>query len=312
MSGGKAPKTGTNWMDVQKEQEQHGFEKDMQQLQWQRADSLREHEEAQRQQTLEQASAALRGTAYDRLARRGIDARNYGSVIDSAIAGAQTRAQGAKGDLGGYFTDSVIEDAFGKARDDERAKYGAAVTQRWSPGFENAYFRSDADDYFINDVLGRQKQEATSYLDRARSRGQLDDSGYGSALQKIGEMEQTGRSRANALGDAVLQGNRTRLSDIANQAKSAAGAYELGQSFDVGAYGRQFDDTLNSLNTRLGGDVYGALEGQKFFDVGDIIARGGSTMGAANPTTERPDQIAAREKLRTANRGVDAGGGGVF
>ena len=91
---------------------------------------------------------------------------------------------------------------------------------------------------------------------------------YASAMRAIGEMEQSGRSTANKLGDAVLQGNRTRLSDIANSARTAANSYELGHAFDVGTYGKQFDDTLGSLNSSLSGDIYGALEGQKFFDVG--------------------------------------------
>lgn len=314
MSGGKAPQTGTNWMDVQRDQEQRAYEEKLRIAADEKAAQQKTANVEARNRSATQGINDARTRAYTTLRQRGIDPANFGGVIEQTLQNTLNGIGEEDTKAGSYFTDSLFDEAFGRVRDDRRAAYTNNASKVWKPGFENDYFKSDADDSFINSILGQQKDQATQYVNRARSRGQLDETGFNAALGKIGEMEQTGRSTANKLGDAVLQGNRTRLSDIANNAKAAAGSYELGQGdFDLGTYGNQFNDKLGAMNSSLQGDIYGALEGQNFFDVGDIISRGGAVQGAVNAPTERADQIAAREKLRASQRGTSSdAGGGVF
>ncbi len=255
---------------------------------------------------------ALRNRARQSLTRRGLDYGEYEGDIGRAIESTFRRIDPNDANPGSYFTDDIVDNVLGRTRDDLRYSFNNAIGRRFAPGFENNYFKADSDDAFINNVLGTQKKEATDYVTRARDRGMLDATGYGAAMGRIGEMEATGRATANRLGDAVLQGNRTRLTDVANRAKSEAGQYELGQTFDLGNYDRQLNDTLGGLQGSLEGDVRGALEGQKFFEVGDLLARGGAAQGAVNPQLESAEAIALRNRNRNASRGLDGTPGGTF
>lgn len=312
MGSGGGGQTGTNWADLE-----------IARMKQEKEDWNRAHQEAKdrdaetiRQINYNDSLSSGYNGAYTRglgmVEKRGLDPKQYEGVIKSTLDATRAGISQKDANPGQYFTDSVIENALARERDNLRSRYTNEVTKRFSPGFEQSYFTGNSDDRFIDDILGRQKQEATSYLDRAKSRGTLDESGFAAAMRRIGEMESTGRATANKLGDSVLQGNRTRLTDIANQAKSQAGSYELGQDFSSSLYDNRFNETLGNLNSNLEGDIRGVMEGQKFFDVADLIARGGSLQGAVNAPTESLDAIAAREKLRNTPRGIGMAPGGTF
>jgi hypothetical protein len=140
----------------------------------------------------------------------------------------------------------------------------------------------------------------------------LDDTGYGRAMGRIGEMENIGRSEANKISDAILQGGRTNLRDIGNEAITRADEWGLGQSFDLKPYEQRWNETLGTFNNNLEGNIRGGLEGQSFFDLSDLIAKGNLAQGATNPAMEGSDAIAQRMLQRNSRRGVGASGGGVF
>lgn len=299
---------GTNWQDIAIENNKRQEREANQLREDQRAAAAENARYEDFKASLSRGSTNLRNKAYRDLAMRGLDAREYGGIVDEAIDAKIGSINSQDVNPGAQFTDSIVDEALGRARDTRRQKFTNDVTSKFQPGFQDNYFQSNADDAFIDDVIGRQRGDAVNYVERARSRGQLDDTGYQAALGRISEMERTGRATANTLGDAVLQGNRSRLADIGNNAKAAAGSWDLGQNFDLGQYTSQFDRELAGMNTSLQGEVLGALGGQNFFDVGDIIARAGTAQGAVNPQVEGADAIAARDKLRTLGRGTGNSG----
>jgi hypothetical protein len=307
--GGKSGGGGTNWKDVQIAKDKAD-----------REDRLRAEEDTKAAQTetarreawhtgMQQGEGSLRNRATQRIKTLGLNPDEYGGFITDAIEGVKGRVSENDADPAKMFTDDVIDNTLSRVRDDRRTMYTNAVNSHYTPGFENQHFGSNSDDPFINEVLGRQKGEAMSYLQRAKERGQVNDAGYNAALGRIGEMERTGLSTANKLGDAVLQGNRTRLRDFANEVKSTAGAYELGGTFNLDAQHGRHDELLGGMRNNLEGDIRGALEGQKFFDVGDLITRAGAAQGAVNPTSVNADALAAAAKQRDTRRGVGGSGG---
>jgi hypothetical protein len=60
-----------------------------------------------------------------------------------------------------------------------------------------------------------------------------------------------------------------------------------GRSFSIDPFVQQKQAFLAELPTRIEGAVRGALEGQSFFDIGDILTRGGRIQGAQNPRIAR-------------------------
>lgn len=179
-------------------------------------------------------------------------------------------------------------------------------------------FADTADDPYINQIVGSQYNDAFNALDRAHKRGALTDTGYNAGLTELGTNRSAAMSTANSLGGAVLTRDQGALSDITKKATTDAGAWDFGQSFDPNSYKTQYDTKKASLQGNLQGDISTALQGQNFFDVGNILNKAGFAQGAQNTaalTTDSnsPDYLAAlgtQDKNKTANRGL--GGQGVF
>lgn len=300
---------GTNWIDYKIQNEKLEFEKQNKAAADAAAAAKAQADATARTNSFNTGVENIRARGKDILSDRGLSYDDYGNVIEQAIAQANQKVQPTDLDPGKYFTDDIIYNALGRERDDRRTQFTNAVSNKYAPGFENNYFGNTSDDPFIEQVLGNQRADATGFLDRAKARGQLNDTGFAAAMRRLGEMDTTARSTANKLGEAVLQGNRTSLTDIVGNAKSAAGQYELGQTFDPSTYDTRFNEQLGTLQGRLAGDIYSALDGQKFYDFGNLIARAGQAQGTTNPAVETPDAIAAREKLRNTIRGPGPGGG---
>lgn len=255
------------------------------------------------------AETAFRTRAGARLTARGLDPAQYGNLIDAAITGGRNATPDLDTNPAQYFTDSLLDNAVSRAESDRRANFTQQTNRAFANNFERGLFQDTADDPFIDAILGTQRSEAVRALDLAKGRGSLDQTGYDAALARLGQMEQAGRSTANNLGGAVLQGYRTRVRDVGNRAREAAGSYSLGSDFNLGGYQSELSDLTGNLRRSLEGDINAALAGKQFFDLGDILTRGGSAQGPVNPAS-LPAFVAERERVRNAERGV--GGGGTF
>lgn len=259
---------------------------------------------------LDNAQGQARTAAQQRITARGLNYDDYGDLVETALARARSNVPDLDTAPGRFFTDDLVDSALNNRQTGLRDQYTRQVNQMFAPNVENTLFADNADDAIINRILGTQRQEAVNALDTAKRRGNLDDRGYSAAMTRLGDMETAGRSTAQTLGGTVLQRYRTTARDIAEGARSAAGSFTLGSTFDPQSYRTTFDNTTNDLRGRLDGDITGSLAGQSFFDVGDILTRGGSAQGAINPTPNSLDDIAARTRARDSQRGV--GNGGTF
>ena len=255
------------------------------------------------------AIGGYRDRAKERLSARGLDPTQYNFLIENAITSGRNATPDLDANPSQYFTDALLDNAIGRAESDRRASYTGQTNRAFADNFERGLFQDTADDPFIEAILGNQRGEAVRSLDLARNRGNLDQTGYDAAMTRLGEMEQAGRSTANNLGGAVIQGYRTRAGEVGNRAREAAGGYNLGGDFNLGGYQSELNALTGTLNNSLQGDINSALAGQQFFDLGDILTRGGSAQGPTNPTS-LPAFMAERERVRNAERGV--GGGGTF
>jgi hypothetical protein len=256
------------------------------------------------------ASNDFRQRSSRRLNDMGLGGDQYNSLIEDAITGARSATPVNDPNPSQYYSDSLLDNSIARTQGDRRTNYNRLVSSTFAPNFENNSFSDNADDPFIEAVLGRQKGETIRALDMAKNRGNLDDQGYNSALSRVGEMEKAGRSTANTLGGSVIQGYRKQVRDIADTARNDASGYTLGGAFDVGNYKQQADQKVADLGGRLEGDVNNALSGQNFFDIGDILTRGSNAQGAVNPSLNLPAILAERERVWNANRGT--GSTGVF
>lgn len=279
--------------------------------------AAREAETAQRfSADLEQALGITRTGAQERIARLGLDPAAYNDRIERELQATRLRVpQGAQG-VGQFFNTDFVDTLLNEDRSARRQAATARAQRELPTDFTNV-FSSSADDPFIDAILGRQSGEARAQLERAQRRGNLTDTGFQAGLGRIDELSRAGRTQAQSLGDAVINRYRSEASDVRNRALERAGSVDLFEpDFDLTPFSSQLGDVQNRFNTNLAGEVEGALAGQSFFDIGDILNRAGVTQGAQNAAGTGELSPAAllaerqRKQQEQSQRGI--GGGGTF
>jgi hypothetical protein len=285
------------------------------------ADRNREREDAKAAQlkaeqevafgtNLGNAETSARNRAQRTLTQRGLNPQDYMSLIDGAIADQRVMVPQRDPNPAQYYTDDFINNVLMNEQAGKRSQYIRDVDKVYSPGFENNLINDTVDDPYIKYVLDKQRLSAQQQVDRAKARGNLDDTGYSGAMSRLDELYTAGTAAGQKLGGSVLQGYREKLRGVGDTARADAGRYELGGSFNPDVYNRQRDATYNNFTSNIEGDMLGALGGTNFFDIGDIITQGGITQGATNPRLAQPAVLAQRKEKQDAQRGL--GGQGTF
>lgn len=275
-----------------------------------KAAQLKAEQEAAFGTNLSNAEVSARNRAQRTLTQRGLDPNQYMNLIEGAIADQRIMVPQRDPNPAAYYTDDFINNVLMNEQAGKRSQYIRDVDKVYSPGFENNLISDTVDDPYIMDVLNTQKLAAQQQIDRAKARGNLDDTGYAGALSRLDELFKAGTATGQKLGGSVLQGYKEKLRGIGDTARADAGRYELGGTFDPNVYHTQRDNTFKDITTNLEGDLRGALSGTNFFDIGDIITQGGISQGATNPRLEQPAILAQRKEKQDAQRGL--GGQGTF
>ncbi len=275
-----------------------------------RAAQIKAEQEAAFGTNLSNAETSARNRAQRTLQQRGLNPQEYMDLIEGAIADQRVMVPQRDPNPSQYYTDDFINNVLMNEQAGRRSKYIRDVDTVYSPGFENNLIQDTVDDPYIMDVLNKQRTAAQQQIDRAKARGNLDDTGYQGALTRLDELFKAGTATGQKLGGSVLQGYKERLRSIGDTARADAGRYELGGTFDPNVYHSQRDNAFKDITTNLEGDLRGALSGTNFFDIGDIITQGGISQGATNPRLEQPAILAQRKEKQDAQRGL--GGQGTF
>lgn len=306
--GGGGGGGGTNWADLELDERRRQDAEAERQRQEQAAAQRR----ADYQALLGRTRQGFGQTAQRVLTERGLNPGEFLPVLTQEFERVAGTTPEGDMTIGQRFGDDFIADALARTRDNRRQRYTTEARNAFAPNSEASIFDYSMDDPIVAGILGTQREDAQAMLTRAQARGNLDDNGFSRGLQRIGELETAGRSEADRIANAVVDNARTRLRGVGDRALADAGAYDLGTNFDLGTYRNEWDTTANTLRSNFEGDVRSALEGQQFFDLGDLITRAGIAQGAQNPSSTQADAIAQRLQVRNAQRGVDNNTGGTF
>lgn len=275
-----------------------------------KAAQLKTEQEAAFGTNLSNAETSARNRAQRTLTQRGLNPQDYMNLIEGAISDQRVMVPQRDPNPAQYYTDDFINNVLTNEQAGRRSQYIRDVDKVYSPGFENNLINDTVDDPYIKHVLDNQRLSAQQQIDRAKARGNLDDTGYSGAMTRLDDLYKAGSATGQKLGGSVLQGYREKLRGVGDTARADAGRYELGGSFNPDIYNKQRDDTYNNFTSNIEGDMLGALGGTNFFDIGDIITQGGIAQGATNPRLEQPAILAQRKDKQDAQRGL--GGQGTF
>jgi len=270
---------------------------------------------AQKATTAELIDAALgtaRGTAGQTLSSRGLSNDEFMPIIENEFSRVRSTIPSTAEDVSSYFTPELIDTTLNREQENRRTRYGQKVNEYFTPSYATGKWAGTADDALIDTILGEAGGSAQSAVERARARGQLDETGYNAAQNRLNTATTTGRSRAQALGGGVLERYRGELSGIGDEARTGASQYNLGGTFDPTSYTQKAEGKYGEQQGTFEGDVRGAIgDAGQFYNTGDIIGFGAREQGAQN-TASSPlaEVLAKRETARTARRGI--GGTGTF
>lgn len=308
MSGGGGGGGGgfqDNSLQVEQAQEQFAREQQA------RADAQKAQQKQDFQDALAKAVAGATSTGNSYLASRGLSPDQYAPQIAQIIADTKAKVPDLDANPGQYFTSDTFASGMNDYQTAQRANNNSKVTGTFTPGFETSYIPRNSIDSIVNDILTGQTNTAQQQIDFQRKRGLLNDAGYNTAEQKLGDQGQAARSTLTGLATGVLNKDYSDLTSIVGNAGNAANAWSLGNpDFSLDPYKQQVQDTATRDLSNLGGDVKSALGSTQLFDIPSIIAAAGITQGPQNLTTvDTAPGIPFSQKKNNVNRGLGSNGG---
>jgi len=229
------------------------------------------------------ATNAARNYGTSRLAQLGIE-DTYG--IGSAYESELNRALGSIPELdpnpGSYLGTSLFENALSGARTGQRSNLTRRYEQAVPEGYETSFLPDTSDDALIESIIGGQFGETQESLQRARDRGQLNETGYNIALRNLTNARSGATARANELGLGVLETGRESLRDIDRSARQNIADWDFGDTVDTSGYEGRMRTAATGFTGGLEGRLRNAFGTTQFFDPEALITAGGRGQGATN------------------------------
>lgn len=265
--------------DIRVLQQQYELDRMAQQAQYEQDLANEERERGQFNEDLGGARVRTRSSIDDLFNQRGLDVGEYDDRIRAALDREQAGITfGMTPTFGSDIGSNLINDL----RNEQIRGYKNAINEYAPEGFETNAFAGTADDAIIDAILAEQFGEASDSILRARDRGTLNDQGFRYAMDNLNTQKTAAGSRLQDTGGGILEGYRTQLGDIAGNARTGAGNFDFGDTFDPTHYGNLISTRQGELSGRLEGDIRNAIGGEQFFNTADLIQKGGIGQGAQN------------------------------
>lgn len=255
------------------------------------------------------AQTMARGNLTD----RGLDPAQWYDKVAPELEAARSRVPSLDPNPGAYFSPDLVTTALNRHQDLTRTRNTNQVNERFNPNFGKDKIRDDMDDGLIDKIVDEEFGRAKGSVDAAFKRGNLNDTGYNTALGELTTGRGTAKSTVDGFGNAVLDRYRSGLGSIKDRAVTGANSYTVGGSqFDISPYTQEADDYAQKAGGMLEGDLRSAVGGSPLFNVGDVLRKAGGAQGPINPANNPNNMIASvfANKKRTNDQGV--GSGGVF
>jgi hypothetical protein len=240
-------------------------------------DQTRERE--QWGQDLNTSRSATQSAIERMFQEKGLDLDQYGDRIGGALDREQA---GITFGSTPAFSSDIGSNLMSDIRNQQIKEYQRSIGEFAPEGFNQKAFGSTADDAVIEAILGEQFGAASDSVLRARDRGTLNDAGFQYAMANLENQRKAASARLQDTGGGILEGYRGELGGIAENARTGAGSWDFGDTFDPTQYRTQIEQRQGELGGRLEGDIRNAIGGEQFFNVNDLIQKGGVGQGAQN------------------------------
>lgn len=211
---------------------------------------------------------------------------SYGllDAYTAALEGARAMVPEGEENVGSYINPETLwTRTADQQRNAQRNRLRSATQGLYGQGFETNAFQDEADDTVLEDILGGQYEEAEGAVNRAKARGQLNDTAMGYATKALGTAKTSARNRLEDMGLGVLQRYRTNLANRGTAWNNRVQNWDFGDQLDLDSERRGFETDVNRFRNRMEGDVRGAIGDTELFDIDLLLGRamnkGGSNAG---------------------------------
>ena len=211
--------------------------------------------------------------------QKGLDVSEYDDRIRAELDRAQAGiGYGSQPQFGSDIGTNLLDNL----RNEQIRGFQKGINEFAPEGFEQSAFASTADDAILQAILGEQFGTASDSILRARDRGTLNDQGFEYAMTNLDQQRKAAEARLQDTGGGILEGYRGELGGIVDNARTGAGGWDFGDTFDPNTYRTQLETRQGELGGRLEGDIRNAIGGEQFFNTSDLIQKGGVGQGAQN------------------------------
>lgn len=211
---------------------------------------------------------------------RGLNPDDYIGSIQRGATSARNRIPDLASAPGTYF-DNLGATVYDTERGAKRGTLQRDINSFAPEGFATRRIANDSDDATLESILQEQRGTADSYLRNLLDRGVINASGYAAGGKDLDTQSYGARSRLQEIGNQQLEKGRGEATNVANEARSRASNYELGDSFDPFEYGGRLNDVFSNFFANLGGDIRSKVP-SGLFSTSGLANIAGAGQGAQN------------------------------
>lgn len=236
---------------------------------------------------------------------RGLNWDDYDDDILSSIGGIYDTISDSDKNPSGYFDPNLADSVLNGKQNQARMQYRGQVNSKLgTPGVD--YTQLDAT---ISKLLGESEAEANSLIERGQKRGQFNEVGAQAGMGKLAQAKTKARARLMSEAEGLYSKYSGEFNSIKDSALSAANNYTLGDTFDIGQYGSQYDRLQKSVGSRIEGDLYDLIGDDPLINFNDIRGSIGQGQGAVNlRDLDVMDGLEKRKNMSSAGRGLGSQG----
>lgn len=174
-------------------------------------------------------------------------------------------------------------------------------------------FNSNYADQYVNSFLNDKYYDVVNQLDRAKSRGTLNDVGYNKAMNDLATQLSAGKSTYGSIGRDIISNYNTGMQNSIENYQNLLNNYDLGNDYgrlNQNTINNQLSDTYNNYLSGFEGDFNAAMAGQEPFDVSGILGNAKVAQGVTNPQNNslieaiNDQNSKKKQKIGLGNEGI--------
>jgi hypothetical protein len=237
--------------------------------------------EAQRQ-----ARDRARMQAQQFFVERGLDPNNYNELIEQRL-NQLTSTFTPTTDPTTAFTDNIGDSIYSGETARIRNLLSGQAEEKFGTNYGNKVIGSSLLDDAINSILGTQRKDAETFLERGKKRGMYNDVGYDAGRAALEESAGTARSRLQSTAGSIIDKYRAQANSVRDRAQ----------------------DIIGRAQSQGAGELRSVIGNTNFFDTQNIQNKIGARQGAVNlRDADVATALAERKRLSSQGRGLGSQG----